>query len=160
MYMHINTYNFTRVLHSFKPSVVILYDADIKLTRQIEIFKATRREIPLKVYFLVYDSSVEEQMYLDSIKREKQAFQQLIQQKAHMVIPADREGRDTGNTLLQRGSGRGEENGKSNSTRKAGGATKQEETRPIVIVDMREFRSSLPSMIHKRGIDIIPLTIE
>lgn len=29
-----------------------------------------------------------------------------------------------------------------------------------VIVDMREFRSSLPSVIHKRGIDIIPLTLE
>lgn len=25
---------------------------------------------------------------------------------------------------------------------------------------MREFRSSLPSVIHKRGIDIIPLTLE
>ena len=49
-----------------------------------------------------------------------------------MVIPADREGRDTGNVLLQRGRGRGEDNDKPTSTRKAGGATKQEETRPIV----------------------------
>ena len=29
-----------------------------------------------------------------------------------------------------------------------------------VIVDMREFRSELPSLIHKRGIDIEPVTIE
>lgn len=29
-----------------------------------------------------------------------------------------------------------------------------------IIVDMREFRSELPSLIHKRGIDIEPVTIE
>ena len=29
-----------------------------------------------------------------------------------------------------------------------------------VIVDMREFRSELPSLLHKRGIDIEPKTIE
>ena len=29
-----------------------------------------------------------------------------------------------------------------------------------VIVDMREFRSALPSLLHKRGIDIIPVTLE
>jgi len=28
-----------------------------------------------------------------------------------------------------------------------------------VIVDMREFRSELPALIHARGIDIEPLTI-
>ena len=29
-----------------------------------------------------------------------------------------------------------------------------------VIVDMREFRSELPSLLHKRGIDIEPVTLE
>ena len=29
-----------------------------------------------------------------------------------------------------------------------------------MIVDIREFRSTLPSLLHKRGIDIIPLTLE
>ena len=29
-----------------------------------------------------------------------------------------------------------------------------------VVVDMREFRSSLPSLLHKRGMDVIPLTLE
>jgi DNA excision repair protein ERCC-4 len=31
---------------------------------------------------------------------------------------------------------------------------------PKVIVDMREFRSELPSLLHKRGIDIEPITLE
>lgn len=35
-----------------------------------------------------------------------------------------------------------------------------EEERPVVIVDMREFRSELPSLLHKRGIHIEPCTLE
>ena len=31
---------------------------------------------------------------------------------------------------------------------------------PKVIVDMREFRSELPSLLHKRGIEIEPVTLE
>ena len=29
-----------------------------------------------------------------------------------------------------------------------------------VLVDIREFRSTLPSLLHKRGIEIDPLTLE
>lgn len=28
-----------------------------------------------------------------------------------------------------------------------------------IIVDMREFRSDLPCLIHKRGIEVVPVTI-
>ena len=31
---------------------------------------------------------------------------------------------------------------------------------PRVIVDMREFRSDLPPMLHQRGMDIEPVTLE
>ena len=29
-----------------------------------------------------------------------------------------------------------------------------------ILVDIREFRSTLPSLLHKRGIEIDPLTLE
>ena len=29
-----------------------------------------------------------------------------------------------------------------------------------VVVDMREFRSSLPSLLHQRGLEIVPMTLE
>jgi DNA excision repair protein ERCC-4 len=32
--------------------------------------------------------------------------------------------------------------------------------RQVIVVDMREFRSDLPSLLHRRGIDILPITIE
>ncbi len=33
-------------------------------------------------------------------------------------------------------------------------------TSPKVIVDMREFRSELPSILHKHGIQVEPVTLE
>lgn len=42
-----------------------------------------------------------------------------------------------------------------------GGQEEQEkqEVQPKIIVDMREFRSDLPGLIHMRGIHIEPVTI-
>lgn len=45
------------------------------------------------------------------------------------------------------------------STRQAGGQASVSKEPPRVIVDSREFRSELPCLIHKRGIEIIPLMI-
>lgn len=43
-------------------------------------------------------------------------------------------------------------------TRKAGGQ-QTVPTTPKIIVDMREFRSDLPCLIHRRGIEVVPVTI-
>ena len=40
----------------------------------------------IRVYFLVFRNSIEEQIYLTGIQREKQAFEKLIEEKATMVI--------------------------------------------------------------------------
>jgi DNA excision repair protein ERCC-4 len=44
-------------------------------------------------------------------------------------------------------------------TRKAGGR-KQVEKQMQVVVDMREFGSSLPCVLHQQGIKILPVTLE
>lgn len=49
------------------------------------------------------------------------------------------------------------------SSRQGGNAVankSKEEQKSLVIVDMREFRSELPSLLHKRGIHIEPITLE
>jgi DNA excision repair protein ERCC-4 len=48
------------------------------------------------------------------------------------------------------------------SSRKGGTADQKAEARKsaIIIVDMREFRSELPALIHKRGIEIEPVTLQ
>lgn len=40
------------------------------------------------------------------------------------------------------------------------GGQEQKGVQQTIIVDMREFRSELPSLIHRRGIDIEPVTLE
>ena len=41
----------------------------------------------IKVFFLMYSNSVEEQAYLTSLRREKDAFEFLIKEKGSLVLP-------------------------------------------------------------------------
>ncbi|OCT64062.1 excision repair cross-complementation group 4 L homeolog isoform X1 [Xenopus laevis] len=148
-------YGLTRVLHEIEPRYVVLYDSEVSFVRQLEIYRASKQK-PLRVYFLIYGGSTEEQRYLTSLRKEKEAFEKLIREKASMVIPEERDGRDETNLDLQRDV---TSTSDSADTRKAGGQV-QNNVQQTIIVDMREFRSELPSLIHRRGIDIEPVTLE
>ncbi|XP_076856443.1 DNA repair endonuclease XPF [Brachyhypopomus gauderio] len=149
-------YSLTRVLQEVEPTFVVLYDAELGFVRQLEVYKASRPGKTLRVYFLIYGGSTEEQRYLTALCKEKQAFEHLIREKASMVVPEEREGREDTNLDLVRSQ---EPAHAASDTRKAGG---QEGVRKAsrVIVDMREFRSELPSLLHRRGLDIEPVTLE
>ncbi len=143
------------LLFSVRPRCIIMYDADMTVVRQIEVFQAKHPFIKVRVYFLMFEKSMEEQAYLTTLRREKEAFEHLIQEKGSIVIPED-------NPELGRGSGKASDAimTDNSSSRKAGGAAALSSETAKIIVDMREFRSELPSLIHKRGIDIEPVTIE
>ncbi|KAJ3607745.1 hypothetical protein NHX12_024796 [Muraenolepis orangiensis] len=149
-------YSLTRVLHEVEPSFVVLYDAELSFVRQLEIYRASRPGKPLRVYFLIYGGSTEEQRYLTELSKEKKAFEHLIREKASMVVPEEREGREDTNLDLARNL---EPANATTNTRKAGGQDQPSEA-SRVIVDMREFRSELPSLLHRRGLDIEPVTLE
>lgn len=149
-------YSLTQVLHEVDPMFVVLYDAELSFVRQLEIYKACRPGKPLRVYFLIYGGSTEEQRYLTVLSKEKQAFEHLIREKASMVVPEEREGREDTNLDLVRSQ---EPASAATNTRKAGGREEVKEPHRI-IVDMREFRSELPSLLHRRGLDIEPVTLE
>ncbi|KAM4524824.1 DNA repair endonuclease XPF [Odontesthes bonariensis] len=149
-------HSLTRVLHEVEPGFVVLYDAELSFVRQLEIYKANRPGKPLRVYFLIYGGSTEEQKYLTALSKEKKAFEHLIREKATMVIPEEREGREDTNLDLARNL---EPANATTNTRKAGGQEQPKEP-SRVIVDMREFRSELPSLLHRRGLDIEPVTLE
>ncbi|CAF3459035.1 unnamed protein product [Rotaria socialis] len=160
-----------KILLKYRPRFIILYDASLTFVRQLEVFKATNPEHPLRIYFLLYGKSIEEQRYLLSVKKEKEAFENLVREKASMVIPEEREGRDEYNPLLSRDAtpanqqayGAGATSTIDQSDTRRGGImhmTTISINRPKIIVDMREFRSELPSLIWKRGIDIEPVTLE
>ncbi|SCZ96736.1 BZ3500_MvSof-1268-A1-R1_Chr4-1g06669 [Microbotryum saponariae] len=140
-----------KVLEELRPKYVVLFDPDPAFVRRLETYRALHQGLALRVYFLTYKDSVEEQRYLSSIRKEKDAFERLIRERGSMAIPHEAEYRPNDeeyqSTLLR-----------TTSTRK-GGSRNAEVTPSKVIIDVREFRSSLPSLLHEGGFDIEPLTI-
>ncbi|KAJ3035702.1 hypothetical protein HDV00_003463 [Rhizophlyctis rosea] len=141
-----------RALEELRPQWIVMYDPDVGFVRRVEIFKAQHPELRLKVYFMVYDNSIEEQRYLSQIRKEKGAFEKLIREKAVMAVPVDQDGRiqEDPDELFWR----------NLDTRVAGGQTIAAADANQVIVDVREFRSSLPSLLHARRMNLCPCTLE
>lgn len=79
-----NNFSLEQTLESFRPEYIILYHSDMSAVRQIEVFECKKQteEDKCKVYFIIHDKTVEEQAYLTSLRREKQAFEMLIQRKS------------------------------------------------------------------------------
>ena len=79
-----------------------------------------------------------------------------------MVIPEYNDGKTEDHPDLIRDSRKATEilSDEKADTRKGGQTETEPKPLQRIIVDMREFRSELPSLIHKRGIDIDPVTIE
>lgn len=92
-----------KTLEEMRPTYVVIYTAEISTIRQLEVFNRFKTpifhkqflktffyskvyqnknpSISLKVFFLLYGDSVEEQAYLTSMRREKEAFEKLINAK-------------------------------------------------------------------------------
>ncbi|KAK9121248.1 hypothetical protein Syun_018865 [Stephania yunnanensis] len=140
------------ILDVLRPSIIIVYHPDIAFVREIEVYKSENPSRILKVYFLFYEDSTELQKFEASIRRENGAFESLIRQKSSMMIPNDQDG-DCPLIACSEGALT------NSSTRKAGGR-KEAEKEMQVIVDMREFMSSLPNVLHLKGMRIIPVTLE
>lgn len=138
-----------RLLEDYKPRHVIMYELDPAFIRRIELYRATYKSINLRVYFMFYGGSVEEQRYLSIVRKEKDAFTRLIREKGNMalLLTHDGHGIEDPQELFLR----------TLNTRIAGGGrTKATAEQPRIIVDVREFRSSLPSLLHGRNQQIIP----
>lgn len=137
------------VLEEVKPRYIIMYEPDTSFVRRVEVYRSSHNDRNVRVYFLYYGGSVEEQRYLSSVRREKDAFTKLIKEKSTMsiVMTLDAHGVEDPQEAFLR----------TINTRIAGGgrlaATAQP---PRVVVDVREFRSSLPSLLHGRSMVIVP----
>ncbi|VDP85673.1 unnamed protein product [Echinostoma caproni] len=159
-YVAVNGHHLGYVLDRFQPRYVILYEPRVAWVRELEVYQARRhgktidKELdektdtkqecensesievqPLEVFFMLYENSVEEQCYLTNLRREKEAFESLVDLSSRIVIPKD--------ASLPTGPG-GEWN---------------EGQQSRVIVDMREFRSELPALLHRKGLKVDPMTL-
>ncbi|KAG0182633.1 hypothetical protein DFQ29_002965 [Apophysomyces sp. BC1021] len=138
-----------QVLEDTQPLFIIMYDPDPAFVRRIEVYRAMNPNLKVRVYFMIYDNSVEEQTYLSLIRKEKEAFERLIREKSIMAIPLPQ----------QKPNAQEEAFSRAVSSRIAGGQL-QITGPPLVIVDMREFRSSLPPILYSEGIKVVPCTLQ
>mmetsp|Transcript_36237 Transcript_36237/g.57997 ORF Transcript_36237/g.57997 Transcript_36237/m.57997 type:complete len:788 (-) Transcript_36237:48-2411(-) len=74
------------ILQEMSPCHVILYNPEVRIVREVEIYQAQNPETRVKLYFLQYEDSVEEQRYLSDLKREQDTFRKLIDEKAGLVL--------------------------------------------------------------------------
>jgi DNA excision repair protein ERCC-4 len=134
------------VLEETKPRYVIMYEPDAAFIRRIEVYRSSHTDRTVKVFFLYYKESVEEQRYLSAVRKEKDAFTRLIKERGNMALTINNATLDPQESFLR-----------TINTRIAGGgrlaATAQP---PRVVVDVREFRSSLPSLLHGKSIVVVP----
>ena len=136
------------------PEYVIIYDPEVSLIRSIESHQSIIDNI-IKVYFLVYEGSIEEHKYVGLLNKEKKAFESLISIKEHMVvtipdnpielkkqIEMDNSAISMDSRALIRGNNKLNDKGLKS-----------------IIVDKRDLRSSLPQALHYGGIKLIAETL-
>ncbi|VDN55404.1 unnamed protein product [Dracunculus medinensis] len=148
---HGEKYSILRQLKCLAPNFVILYHSDLTTLRLLEIYKACNVDHDLFIYVLMYRESNEEERYLYSLRNEQLAFEQLVREQGSLLIPREYDtARETTNCLNL-----------AKSSRNAGGRIEPEESEnPKIIIDMREFNCELPTILYKRGIDLVPATLE
>nr|CAD7406806.1 unnamed protein product [Timema cristinae] len=151
----------SRTLREVRPRFVLMYDADMAAVRRLEnvtvqivntqflnhpgkthfhrakwegirkVYQSEHSEFQFQVFFLMYGGSVEEQAYLTSLRREKEAFDYLIKQKASMVVLEDQDGLSEDCSELSRDAAKPDMAAGSN-TRKGGHPVRPQMTTVIV----------------------------
>lgn len=71
-----------QTLQDTQPRFIIMFDPNPAFVRQIEVYRASHPTIQIRVYFMMYENSVEEQSYLSLIRKEKESFEKLIHEKS------------------------------------------------------------------------------
>lgn len=76
-----------------------------------------------------------------------------------MVVPEYQDGKSDDTFLRMKGTMSTDCMDEPTTSTRQGNATSVAARTPQIIVDMREFRSDLPCLIHRRGIEVVPVTI-
>ncbi|KAL4956263.1 hypothetical protein BDW69DRAFT_91752 [Aspergillus filifer] len=139
------------ILEEVRPRYIIMYEPDPAFIRRVEVYRSSHVGRNVRVYFMYYGGSVEEQRYLSAVRREKDSFTKLIKEKSNMAVTLthDKSAEDPQEQFLR-----------TVNTRIAGGGRlTATASPPRVVVDVREFRSALPSLLHGNNMIIVPCQI-
>ncbi|KAG5355675.1 DNA repair protein [Yarrowia sp. B02] len=140
----IETFDAVLDLNELGPSGIIMYQPNPEFFRTIEIYGRDRKVAP-NVYLLYYGLSYEEQAFLAAVRKEKDAFSKLIKERAKMpMLLATTEDDQRGLKIIREA-----------NSRIAGGQISTNSYGRI-LVDVREFRAALPSILHSYGFQVYP----
>lgn len=76
------------ILEEVRPRYIIMYEPDAAFIRRVEVYRSSHSGRNVKVYFIYYGGSVEEQRYLSAVRREKDSFTKLIKEKGVSHVPS------------------------------------------------------------------------
>ncbi|PWY90480.1 DNA repair protein [Aspergillus sclerotioniger CBS 115572] len=136
------------ILEEVRPRYIVMYEPDPAFIRRVEVYRSSHVGRDVRVYFVYYGGSVEEQRYLSAVRREKDSFTKLIKEKGSMAVTIthDKSLEDPQEQFLR-----------TVNTRIAGGGRlAATASPPRVVVDVREFRSALPSLLHGNNMAVVP----
>jgi len=148
-------YNLITCLESLKPRYLVLYHSDIASTRVIECYAAHNSASRIKLYSMSYTNSTEDERYLISIRNEQFALETLLKDQEILYVPTEYDVTREDASQLRSMSLQAD----SRRNRRVQPEI-EEELQPMVVVDVREFNSELPTIVYKRGIDVQPATLE
>ncbi|KAG8686724.1 hypothetical protein FRC08_012350 [Ceratobasidium sp. 394] len=140
-----------QLLAEVRPRYIVMMEPNMDFVRRIEVYRASSPGLAVRVYFVTYSKTVEEHKFLAGQRREKNAFESLIKEKGSMVLTLEdpRRGLGPSDSIIR-----------TISSRIAGGGIREINSEPPrVVVDMREFRSTLPSILHLAQIQVVPATL-
>jgi len=167
------------MLDEIKPDYCVLYDAEPAFVRSLEMYASKRfaglslppgenrsnisKHDRLRVFFMLFEASSEEKNFLKALEREKNSFARLIQHKKSMPVPLNIVETTTQEMQLAMGGAGGSYAGGtlplSMDTRTGRGKQTADKQRREIAVDVREFRSALPSILHQGGMRLAPATL-
>ncbi|KAJ9500431.1 DNA repair protein RAD16 [Exophiala xenobiotica] len=136
-----------QLLEEIRPRYIIMYSPATDFIRRVEVYRSSHSDRSVRAYFMYYGGSIEEQRYLSAVRREKDAFTKLIRERGSMAVTMTDAGTiDPQEAFLR-----------TVNTRIAGGGRLAATAAPpTVVVDVREFRSALPSLLHGRSMITVP----
>mmetsp|Transcript_27057 Transcript_27057/g.41973 ORF Transcript_27057/g.41973 Transcript_27057/m.41973 type:complete len:1016 (+) Transcript_27057:13-3060(+) len=159
------------LLEDINPGFVVLFDADPSFIRSLEIHANAmsstegpekNKKDRLRVYFMLFEASAEERQFLKLLEREQNAFERLINHKRTMPLPITMLGGTTQEMMQATGKVGSYASGAlplSVDTRRGRGVSRSDKERRIIVVDVREFRSALPSILHQQEMRLAPVTL-
>lgn len=154
------------LLQDIRPAYVVFYDADASFVRSVELYNSLKEESdPINVFFLMFEASAEEKNFVKSLEREQDAFERLIHHKKTMPTPVSQSLQST--QEMQQAYKQGSVVSTymagslplSMDTRTGRGKVNTSKERRDIAVDVREFRSALPSILHQGGMRLAPVTL-